>query len=45
MKANAPIIKGFLPGLAVRGSNLLILVDMLLTDSGYAVVAVPASGI
>lgn len=45
MKANALIIKGFLPGLAVRGSNSLILVGMLLTDSGYAVVAVPASGI
>ena len=45
MKANAPIIKGFLPCLAVRGSNSLIFVDMLSTDSGYAVVAVPASGI
>ena len=45
MKANALIIKGFLPGLAVMGSNSLIFLDMLLTDSGYAVVAVPASGI
>ena len=45
MKTNALIIKRFLPSLAVKGSNSLILVGMLLTDSGYAVVAVPASGI
>ena len=45
MKANALIIKLFLLSLAVRGPNLQILVDMLFPDSGYAVVAVPASGI
>ena len=45
MKANALITKLFLLSLAMRCPNLQILVGMSLPDSGYAVVAVPASGI
>ena len=38
-------IRGFSSSFGVWGINLLLLVGMLLLVAGYAVVAVPASGI